>query len=157
MNGGQHTHVASQLGLGYAGLDDGERAHHVFDLINPIHHASTRADAERYRVEPCVIAADVVGVAPHTGQGGWTWYTGSAVWTWRLGVEGILGPRLQNGCVLVDPCLPKNWGYFDTEVTGPAGALSIRVADPEHLGCGVVEINDQRFAGSAWPRDWLGD
>ena len=41
-----------------------------------------RRDAQRrsprYKVEPYVVAADVYGVAPHVGRGGWTWYTGSA-------------------------------------------------------------------------------
>ena len=35
-----------------------------------------------------MIAADVYGVPPHTGRGGWTWYTGSAGWMYRLGLEG---------------------------------------------------------------------
>ena len=48
-----------------------------------------------YRVEPYVVAADVYGVAPHTGRGGWTWYTGSAGWMYRLITESLLGLHLE--------------------------------------------------------------
>ena len=51
--------------------------------------------ADRYRVEPYVIAADVYGAPPHTGRGGWTWYTGSAGWMYRLIVESLLGLTLE--------------------------------------------------------------
>ena len=139
-NGGQYTHAAAWLGFAFAGIGDGDSAAHIFELMNPIHHAASRSDAERFRVEPYVIAADVASVAPHTGRGGWTWYTGSAAWTWRLGVEAILGLQLRNGELLIDPVLPKRWGSFEAEIKGPAGALAIRVEDPDHIGRGVVEI-----------------
>ena len=96
-NGGQYTHAAAWLGLAFAELGDGDQARRVFDLLNPICHSSDRDGAERYLVEPYVIAADIGGVSPHVGRGGWTWYTGSAAWTWRLGVEGILGLRMRGG------------------------------------------------------------
>ena len=53
-NGGQYTHAAAWLGLAHAGLGDGDGAHCIFDLINPIRRTSSRADAERYRAEPYV-------------------------------------------------------------------------------------------------------
>jgi cyclic beta-1,2-glucan glucanotransferase len=150
-NGGQYTHAAAWLGLAYIGLGDGDRAWEIFDLLSPIRHAASRADADHYRVEPYVLAADIASVAPHTGQGGWTWYTGSAAWTLRLGIEGILGLQLRNGELLVDPCLPKAWGRAEAEIRGPAGALSIRIEDPEHVGRGVVAVtvDGVAFAGPA--------
>ena len=150
-NGGQYTHAAAWLGLAYVGLGDGDRAWEIFDLLSPIRHAASGADADHYRVEPYVLAADIASVAPHTGQGGWTWYTGSAAWTLRLGIEGILGLQLRNGELLVDPCLPKAWGRAEAEIRGPAGALSIRIEDPEHVGRGVVAVtvDGVAFAGPA--------
>ena len=148
---GRYTHAAAWLGLAYVGLGDGDRAWEIFDLLSPIRHAASRADAEHYRVEPYVLAADIASVAPHTGQGGWTWYTGSAAWTLRLGIEGILGLQLRNGELLIDPCLPKAWGRAEAEIRGPAGALSIRIEDPEHVGRGVVAVtvDGVAFAGAA--------
>src|SRR3979490_3014210 len=64
-------------GVTQALLGKGTQATKLFSLLNPINHTSTRADVQRYKVEPYVVAADVYSVAPHVGRGGWTWYTGS--------------------------------------------------------------------------------
>ena len=156
-NGGQYTHGAAWLGLAFAEIGDGDSAHHVFDLLNPVRHAASPAEAERFRVEPYVIAADVAGAPPYIGRGGWTWYTGSAAWTWRLGVEGILGLRLRGGDLMIDPCLPKGWGRVEAELRGPAGTLAIRIEDPDRLGRGAVELivdGERRGAGTvAFPTD----
>jgi cyclic beta-1,2-glucan synthetase len=139
-NGGQYTHAAAWLGFAVAGLDDGELATRIFRLVNPINHTTSPDDVERYRAEPYILAADVASVEPHVGRGGWTWYTGSSAWTWRLGVEQILGLRLNEGGLLLDPCLPASWGWFEATVRGPAGSLHIRADDPDHLGGGVMEL-----------------
>ena len=112
----------------------------VFRLINPIGHALDREAAEQYRVEPYVLAADVASVAPHVGQGGWTWYTGAAAWVWRLGVEGILGIRRVEGGVSIDPCIPTNWGHAEIRYRGPNGVLVISIEDPDGVGRGVVSL-----------------
>jgi cyclic beta-1,2-glucan synthetase len=139
-NGGQYTHAAAWLGFAHARLGDGDWAHDIFDLINPIRRTSSRADAERYRAEPYVAPADVRGAAPGAGQAGWTWYTGAAGWTWRLGVEGLLGLRLDGGAVRISPCLPRDWGGAEARIAGPDGTLVIRIEDPERLGTGRVEL-----------------
>ena len=86
-NGGQYTHAAIWAVWAFAELGQGNRAHELFRLLNPISHSDTPEKAEQYRVDPYVVAADVYSVAPHVGRGGWTWYTGSASWMYRLGVE----------------------------------------------------------------------
>jgi cellobiose phosphorylase len=95
-----------------AAQGDHERAWELFGLINPISHGSTPPDIATYRVEPYVVAADVYGVAPHTGRGGWTWYTGSAGWMYRLIVESLLGLRLEVDRLRIQPCLPADWDGF---------------------------------------------
>ena len=75
-NGGQYTHAAIWSVIAFAALGDGDKAAELFSLLNPINHTRTRADVQRYKVEPYVVAADVYSVAPHVGRGGWTWYTG---------------------------------------------------------------------------------
>ena len=111
-NGGQYTHGAIWSIFAYAMLGQGDRAHDLFALLNPVTHGATATDIERYRVEPFVACADVYSVAPHTGRGGWTWYTGSAGWLYRAGLEAILGFRLHGDTLTIDPCLPAGWpGY----------------------------------------------
>ena len=94
-----------------AALGDAERAWELFSLINPISHGAAPADISTYRVEPYVVAADVYGVAPHAGRGGWTWYTGSAGWMYRLIIESLLGLRLQVDKLRFTPCLPPDAGW----------------------------------------------
>ncbi|HTH94879.1 MAG TPA: glucoamylase family protein [Rhodocyclaceae bacterium] len=115
-NGGQYTHAAVWAAMAYAELGDHVRAWQLFDIINPIKHGRTRTEIATYRIEPYVMAADVYGVAPHIGRGGWSWYTGSAGWTYRLIVESLLGLKLesteQRQQLCINPCLPDNWkGY----------------------------------------------
>ena len=82
-NGGQYTHAAIWSVQAYAKLGDGDKAAELLSLLNPINHARTRAAAQRYKVEPYVVVADVYSIPPHVGRGGWTWYTGSAGWMYR--------------------------------------------------------------------------
>ena len=89
-----------------------DRAGELFALINPVNHAVTPLQAERYRVEPYVVAADIYSVEPYVGRGGWTWYTGSSGWMFRAGLEAVLGVhltgdhvRLTPACRRVGPCV----------------------------------------------------
>ncbi|WP_099867341.1 GH36-type glycosyl hydrolase domain-containing protein [Pararhizobium haloflavum] len=111
-NGGQYTHAATWVVYALARMDRGDDAHRCFDMLNPISHARTRDAAERYRVEPYVVAADVYSGEERDGRGGWTWYTGSGGWLYRAAVEAILGIRRQGDRVMIEPCLPSAWdGY----------------------------------------------
>jgi len=111
-NGGQYTHAAIWTAMAFAALGEREHAWEMYSLINPIGHAATPAGAALYRAEPYVVAADVYGVAPHTGRGGWTWYTGSAGWMYRLITESILGLRLSVDRLRFEPCLPPAWPSY---------------------------------------------
>jgi cellobiose phosphorylase len=76
-------------------------------------HTRDLAAIERYKVEPYVIAADVYGVAPHVGRGGWTWYTGSSGWMQRVAIETLLGLSLEGGTRLrIAPRVPSSWPGF---------------------------------------------
>ncbi|MCS6296999.1 MAG: cyclic beta 1-2 glucan synthetase [Nitrospira sp.] len=111
-NGGQYTHGALWATMAFAALGDRERAWELFRMINPVNHARTPEDINRYKVEPYVVAADVYAVSPHIGRGGWTWYTGSAGWMYRLIVESLLGLRLEHNRLRFLPCLPLDWKTF---------------------------------------------
>ncbi|HLO27894.1 MAG TPA: glucoamylase family protein [Anaerolineales bacterium] len=111
-NGGQYTHAALWAIWAFAQLGQNDRASELFHLINPIYHADTPEKADRYRVEPYVIAADVYSVAPYIGRGGWTWYSGSASWMYRLGIEMLLGLQRSGEYLQVRPHLPRDWSEY---------------------------------------------
>lgn len=75
----------------------------TLSLLNPVNHALDRTMAERYKVEPYVISADVYANPQHLGRGGWSWYTGSASWLYRFMLEEILGFKLTPGWIRVAP------------------------------------------------------
>jgi len=113
----------------------------VFEMLNPILRATNSSDAEHYRGEPYVVSGDIAAFDPHRGRSGWTWYTGSASWTWRLAIEGILGLRLVDGRIRIDPRIPSGWGGYEATLrNGRGGSLNIRVEDPDGLGQGRIEL-----------------
>ncbi|MBZ0162082.1 MAG: cellobiose phosphorylase [Notoacmeibacter sp.] len=139
-NGGQYTHAATWVGHALARQGDGDGAWQIFDIINPVRRSATKADASHYAREPYVLAGDVYGPGPNRGLGGWSWYTGAAGWTWQLGVEAILGLRLEGGGLTIDPCLPRAWGRVEAVVSGPHGTIEVLLEDPHNLGHGKLKI-----------------
>jgi cyclic beta-1,2-glucan synthetase len=147
-NGGQYTHAAMWVILAFVALRQGDKAHDLFALLNPINHSATPEQVARYKVEPYVIAADVYSVAPHIGRGGWTWYTGSAGWMYRAGIEGILGIRREGDILIVDPCIPAAWPGFSAKVDVLGTRYAIEVINGESHGTRVTQamLDDQPLA-----------
>ena len=139
-NGGQYTHAATWLGWAHAAIGDGDRATRIFRLLNPVLRTTTREAAERYAIEPYVLAGDVDSVAPFTGRGGWSWYTGAGAWLWRLGVEAILGLRREGGSLSVNPCIPPTWKGFEAWVSIDGAELHVMVENPEGYSTGVAAM-----------------
>jgi len=83
-NGGQYTHAAVWLAMGFALVGQREKALELLKLLLPANH-----DGKIYKAEPYVIAADVYDNPEHRGRGGWSWYTGAAGWFYRIAM-GLL-------------------------------------------------------------------
>jgi cyclic beta-1,2-glucan synthetase len=144
-NGGQYTHAALWTTLAFALLGDGDRAHEIFSLLNPINHSSTRAAIHRYQVEPYVVCADLYSAPAQVGRGGWTWYTGSAAWMYRTGLEGILGVHRRGGVLRIDPCMPRAWPGFEVTYKHGASRYHVAVENPSRVNRGIVRATlDER-------------
>jgi cellobiose phosphorylase len=153
-NGGQYTHSAIWATMAFARMGDTRRAWELFQIINPVNHARTAAEAAIYKVEPYVVAADVYALSPHTGRGGWTWYTGSAGWMYRLVTESLLGIRLEVDRLHIEPRLPAGWTGFkihyryretvyhiDIMQAGPA---LLTIDDKPHEGTSIPLVDDRQ-------------
>ena len=147
-NGGQYTHAAAWLAIAFARVGNGDAAKSLFDRINPILHTSSRESVIEYRTEPYVMAADIAGIPPHLGRGGWTWYTGAAAWAWRLAVEEILGIRLAGGQLQLRPALPKDWSAVEVRLQRPSGEIDLTIQTDSSLGADEIRIE---IDGEAWP------
>jgi cyclic beta-1,2-glucan synthetase len=139
-NGGQYTHAAVWLVQALAGLGRGTQAHELWRMLSPISHADTPEAIARYKVEPYVVAADVYGVPPHVGRGGWTWYTGSAAWLYRAAVETLLGLTVRVGTLAFDPRVPADWQGFEVEYRHGKTTYRCRVENPDRVESGVREV-----------------
>ena len=152
-NGGQYTHAAMWAVWAVAEMGCGDLAGELFRLLNPIHHADTPEKAARYRVEPYVVAADVYSVAPHMGQGGWTWYTGSSAWMYRLGVEAILGLHRVGDALRIDPCIPGDWPSYEITYRDGETIYHIQVENPDgaYHGVKTVTLDGEPLEGEDIP------
>ena len=157
-NGGQYTHAATWVVLATALQGRGDRATELWNLINPISHATTAEAVEHYKVEPYVVCADVYGAPPHTGRGGWTWYTGSASWLYRVAVEAILGFHLKGETLRFEPCIPPGWPGFEMIYRYRSATYRILVDNSARTGRGVrtVELDGQPLSDGTVPLsdDW---
>ncbi|MES1982138.1 MAG: glucoamylase family protein [Pseudomonadota bacterium] len=111
-NGGQYTHAAIWATMAFAMMGDKDRAWELFGMLNPINRTLQPEEIELYKVEPYVMAADIYGMPPHTGRGGWTWYTGAAGWMYRLTMETLLGVQLEVDHIRITPCVPDHWDTY---------------------------------------------
>lgn len=120
-NGGQYTHAAIWLVMGFAAMGDKARTWELLQLINPLNHGNDAETIAQYRVEPYVVAADIYGESTNKGRGGWTWYTGSAGWMYQLILTSFIGLQKKGDLLSFKPCLPNGWSpvkityrYLDT-------------------------------------------
>jgi cyclic beta-1,2-glucan synthetase len=139
-NGGQYTHGALWSVLAQTVLGDGDRAHALWTLLDPIHHAASPADVARYQVEPYVVVADIYAAEGHVGRGGWTWYTGAAGWMYRIGVESILGVTRHGTTLRIAPCIPSSWPRYEVTYRHGTSRYRFVVENPEGRCGGVARI-----------------
>ena len=163
-NGGQYTHAALWVVRALAEMGRRDRALCLLEMLSPISRTRRPEQVATYRVEPFVVVADIYGVAPHIGRGGWTWYTGSAGWMLRVALESILGLEPHEGDhIRLQPRIPDSWPGFrlqyrlldgetlyDVDVHNPDGAAKRVVAVTIDGRPGLVE---QGAARIPWLRD----
>ncbi|HJW90217.1 MAG TPA: glucoamylase family protein [Anaerolineales bacterium] len=140
-NGGQYTHAALWSAWAFLGVGRIEEGFELFQLLNPILLADASEKAIHYRVEPYVVAADVYGAPPFTGQGGWTWYTGSSSWMYRLGLEGFLGLKKSGDRLEMDPRIPRDWPGFRVTYRSGQATYEFQVQNPRHVNQGVQQVS----------------
>jgi cyclic beta-1,2-glucan synthetase len=139
-NGGQYTHAAVWAVVAAAMLGEGDHAHELFAMLNPITHAHSNDETVRYGGEPYVVAADVYSEPPHTGRAGWTWYTGAAGWLYRAAVEWILGFRLREDRCFFDPAIPTQWPGYRIRFRYKTSTYLAEVENPLRVARGIARI-----------------
>ena len=139
-NGGQYTHAAIWTIIAEAKLGFGDEATELFRMINPIEHSKTKELANKYKVEPYVVSADIYGQGNLAGRGGWTWYTGSSSWMYETGLHYILGLNIQDGYLSIKPCIPKDWKEYKIRYKYNNSIYNIYVSNPKCKNTGIEEM-----------------
>ena len=139
-NGGQYTHGAIWSIIAETMLGFGDKAVDLFRMINPIEHSKTMEAAQKYKVEPYVVSADIYGHENLAGRGGWTWYTGSAGWMLKAGIENILGLKIENNMLKIEPCIDKQWKEYSIRYIYENTIYNIKVKNPFAKNTGVDKM-----------------
>ena len=139
-NGGQYTHAAIWVIIAKAMLGFGDEATELFRMINPIEHSKTKELANKYKVEPYVVSADIYGQGNLAGRGGWSWYTGSSSWMYEAGLHYILGLNIQEGYLSINPCIPKDWKEYKIRYKYNNAIYNIYVSNPNSKNTGIEKM-----------------
>ena len=141
-NGGQYTHGVIWSIVAWTKLGQGDKAFELFDLMNPINHSKTKDEANIYRGEPYVMAADVYTAPPHAGQAGWTWYTGASGWMYQVGIEWILGIKRRGNQLHINPAIPADWSGFEVNYRFGETTYKLVVANKKQ-GYVSIQMNNR--------------
>ncbi len=142
-NGGQYTHAALWVVRALAELGRRNQAAQLLEKLTPVHRTRTAEAVAVYRLEPFSVAADIYGIAPHIGRGGWSGYTGAAGWLLRVTLESILGlERVEGHALRLRPCIPDEWPSFELRyrLPGDETIYDIEVGNPDGQAQQVVEV-----------------
>lgn len=148
-NGGQYTHGAIWLAMAYAERGDAAKALKLLKLLNPVNHALTKEAADKYKVEPFVVAADIYSARGMEGMGGWTWYTGSAAWLYKVIIENIFGIKIKGDTMTISPVVDSTMLPYRIEYEHRSGEAStlyvidvISTSDTPYCSLDGNEYND---------------
>ena len=139
-NGGQYTHAAMWAIIAFAKLGFGDKALEYYRMINPIEHTRTKEATIKYKQEPYVIPADIYGANNLAGRAGWTWYTGSSSWFLNAGIENILGLKVENGILKIEPSIPEKWEEYSIKYRYKTSIYNIKIKNPNGKNNGVKEF-----------------
>lgn len=150
-NGGQYTHASVWMIIAEAILGFGDKAVEFAEMINPIEHSKTKEEAKRFKLEPYVMEADIYTNKDLLGRGGWNWYTGSSSWYLKAVIEYILGLKIKNGFLSIEPCIAKTWKEYEIKYKYKTSIYNIVVKNKDSKNTGVdkfllngVEIADKK-------------
>lgn len=139
-NGGQYTHSSVWMIIAEALLGFGDKAVEFAEMINPIEHSKTKEEAKKFKLEPYVMEADIYTNKNLLGRGGWNWYTGSSSWYFKAVIEYILGLKIKDGYLTIEPCIAKSWKEYEIKYKYKTSSYNIVVKNKEGKNNGVQKF-----------------
>jgi len=113
------------------------------DLIQDVHKA-----------EP-YIYAQAIAAEEHRdfGFARNSWLTGAATWNYVAGTQYLLGIKPTYSGLMVNPCIPKDWGKYEVTRKFRGSTYHIVVKNPRHVSKGVssITVNGKKISGNIIP------
>lgn len=110
------------------------------ELISPINHTRTKEDTNNFKLEPYIIPADIYSTKGLEGRGGWNWYTGAASWYYQAIVEYIIGFKIEEGFIIINPCVPKEWKEFEVRYKFKTSNYIIKIKNLNGKNRGIEKL-----------------
>jgi len=107
-----------------------------------------------HRAEPYVYAQAIASQEHRDfGFARNSWLTGAATWNFVAGTQYILGIRPTYSGLMVDPCIPKDWGKYEVTRKFRGSTYHIVVKNPRHVSKGVssIIVNGKKISGNIIP------
>lgn len=139
-NGGQYTHGSCWLLIAECILGFGDKAKELVEILNPIEHSKNREEAKTFKLEPYILEADLYSNEALLGRGGWNWYTGSSSWFYKAILEYVLGLKIENGYLRIEPCIAKEWKEYEIRYKYKASIYNIKVRNINGKNTGVSKF-----------------
>lgn len=137
-NGGIFLHSNPWVMIAETKLGRGDRAFEYYSQINP---AKRLEDIELYEVEPYCYAQNILGKEhPEFGLGRNSWLSGTASWMYHAASKYILGIRPALDGLIIDPCIPSDWGEFKVTRKSRGASYQITVKNPNGVNRRVTKM-----------------
>ena len=150
-NAGIFCHNNPWISIAESVLGRGDLA---FDVYRKICPSYIEEISDVHRTEPYVYSQMVAGAdAARFGEAKNSWLTGTAAWTFVNLSQALLGIQPEYDGLVVNPCLPKNFGdlkikrrYRDAEYY-----IDIRKPDGVEKGVAWMEVDGEKITGNQIP------
>ena len=115
--------------------------HRAFDYYSRITPSYLEDISDLHKTEPYVYSQMIAGKdAFRPGEAKNSWLTGTAAWCLYAVTQYILGIRPEYDGLLIDPCIPPEWGGFTVRRKFRGAVYNIEILNPEHKSKGAWEI-----------------
>lgn len=137
-NAGIFCHNNPWISIAETMLGRGNRAFEVYRKTCPSY---LEGISEIHRTEPYVYAQMIAGAdTPAHGEAKNSWLTGTAAWTFHNLSQAILGVHPSYDGLLIDPCVPEDFGDFRLTRYYRGALYHIDVKNPHHVQKGVEKL-----------------
>lgn len=137
-NAGIFCHNNPWISIAETVIGRGDRAFEVYRKTCPSYLESI---SEIHRTEPYVYSQMVAGAdAYYHGEAKNSWLTGTAAWTFVNVSQAILGVQPSCDGLIIDPCVPSDFGSFRLVRKFRGAVYYIDVQKPDSVQKGVQKI-----------------